>query len=100
MDRGTFLALVSVDRMGMMPSAPLPRRLSVLSPEQLGHLSTERLLSYRKKCLSLENTPEEADIDPDQICNLDPTFIWFKSDPRWSEAYANVLSALTQSQTE
>jgi hypothetical protein len=77
----------------------LPRRLRILSPEELSHLTTERLLSYRKKCLALENTPEDSDCDLDEIRNLDPSYIWFKSDPRWSEAYANVLSALAKIQT-
>ncbi|MBC7857142.1 MAG: hypothetical protein IAF94_27240 [Pirellulaceae bacterium] len=56
-------------------------------------------MSYRKKCLSLENTPEASDY-LNEASNLDPTYIWFKSDPRWAESYANVLSALAKSQLD
>ena len=71
-----------------------PRRLRILSPQELRGLTTQRLLSYRKKCLSLENSPEESDYDPNEVTTLDATYIWFKSDPRWGELYANVLAAL------
>lgn len=80
--------------MGMEP----PRRLRILSPEELGELTTQRLLSYRKKCLSLENSPEDSDYDSAEIDRLDAAYIWFKTDPRWNAVYASVLSAINNRQ--
>ena len=78
----------------------LPRRLKVLSSEELRHLSEARLLAYRKKALSLENCPEETDYTPEQIRALDMTYIWFKTDPRWQPAYDLILSALASTQSK
>lgn len=57
-----------------------PRRLKILTPSELRQLNEARLLSYRKKALSIENSPEESDYGPDDIARLDQTYIWFKSD--------------------
>ena len=75
-----------------------PRRLAVLSRDRLGQLSVARLLAYRKKALSLENSPEESDYGPDDIKNLDEQYIWFKSDARWKGVYSDVLAALAAAQ--
>jgi hypothetical protein len=75
------------------------RRLKVLSPEQLHHLTEERLLAYRKKALSLANCPEDADYSTAQAQTLDANFIWFKSDPRWKPAYDQILTALARMQS-
>ena len=76
-----------------------PRRLRVLSAVELGHLTVSRLLAYRKKALSLENSPEASDYSPDEVRALDPSFIYFKSDPRWHPAYDLILQALAQAQS-
>jgi hypothetical protein len=75
------------------------RRLNVLSPDQLQHLTEERLLAYRKKALSLANCPEDADYLPAEAQLLDANFIWFKSDPRWKPAYDQILDALARVQS-
>jgi hypothetical protein len=75
-----------------------PRRLKILTPDELVALSEARLLSYRKKVLSLENSPEESDYEPAEVAGLDLTYIWFKSDPRWNDVYQAVLQALSQKQ--
>jgi len=66
----------------------------VLSRERLGQLTKARILSYRKKALSLENSPEESDYSADDIRSLDQRYIWFKSDVRWKGVYADILAAL------
>jgi hypothetical protein len=77
-----------------------PRRLRVLSREQLRRLTRSRLLAYRKKALSLENCPQESDYSPDEVNLLGDSFIWFKSDPRWQSAYELICEALENSTLE
>jgi hypothetical protein len=76
-----------------------PRRLRILSEEQLGHLTEARLLAYRKKALSLQNCPEELYYTSEELQGLDKAFIWFKSDPRWQSAYDLILEALARVQS-
>jgi hypothetical protein len=85
-----------------------PRKLKIMSPEEMTHLTKARLLSYRKKALSLENNPEESDYLKNRyfaieqydyfelVKELDQNYIWFKSDPRWSIVYQNILDALAK----
>ena len=75
------------------------RRLAMRSREQLERLTEERLLAYRKKALSLENSPEESNRTADQLASLDDQYIWFKSDPRWNPQYAVILEALAHVQS-
>ncbi len=75
-----------------------PRRLKVLSTDELARLNERRLLAYRKKALSLENCPEDADYSPAEVAVLDAGYIWFKSDPRWRGAYEQILERLAQVQ--
>lgn len=77
-----------------------PRRLAILSREQLLRLTEARLLSYRKKALSLENSPEESDYSDLEIKSLDKTYIWFKSDFRWKRVYNDILHALARVQSD
>lgn len=76
-----------------------PRRLKILTPAQLRHLTKARLLAYRKKALSLENSPEESDYSPKDVAALDDSYIWFKSDPRWRPLYDRILSRLADVQS-
>jgi hypothetical protein len=75
-----------------------PRRLAILGKERLRTLTVPRLLAYRKKALSLENSPEESDYTPDEIKKLDRRYIWFKSDARWKAVYDDILAALADAQ--
>ena len=79
--------------------ATRPRKLTILSPQELRHLTVERLLAYRKKALSLENNV--ADSDYQGIAEtLDPTYIWFKEDPRWEALYKDILAELDRKQSK
>lgn len=75
----------------------LPRRLKLLTEEELSLLSVDRLLEYRRKALSLENTLFASDY-VEVAKDLDPEFIWFKDDPRWQELYNRILAALKTKQ--
>jgi hypothetical protein len=75
----------------------LPQRLKPLTRAELGHLTEERLLAYRKKALSLENSLAASDYT-DMSDSLDPRYIWFKDDPRWQPLYDAVLEELNRKQ--
>lgn len=75
----------------------LPRRLKLLTEKELSLLSVDRLLEYRRKALSLENTLFASDY-VEVAKDLDPEFIWFKDDPRWQELYNRILAALKTKQ--
>ncbi len=74
-----------------------PRRLKILTDDELLLLAVDRLLEYRKKALSVENTLRDSDY-ADTSTDLDPEFIWFKDDPRWQELYNRILTALNNKQ--
>ena len=75
----------------------LPRRIRPLAPEELAHLTVDRLLAYRKQALCLENSLQASDYT--NIANsLDDTFIWFKDDPRWEPLYNLILEELARKQ--
>lgn len=75
----------------------LPRRLKILTDEELLLLSVDRLLEYRTKALSIENTLLDSDY-VDDARDLNPEYIWFKEDPRWQELYNRILTALKMKQ--
>ena len=77
-----------------------PPRLKILSPEHLAHLTEPRLLAYRRKALSILNSADDSDYSPAEIATWDPSFIWFKSDPRWQGAYEMVLDELARIQSQ
>ncbi len=76
----------------------LPRRIRPLTSAELEHLTTERLLAYRKQALSLENSLAASDY-VDMADFPDPTYIWFKDDPRWAPLYDSILDELSRKQT-
>ncbi len=76
-----------------------PRKLKILSPQELRHLTVERLLAYRRKALSLENAVADSDYH-DSTETLDQTYIWFKEDPRWQHLYNDILAELERKQSE
>ena len=75
----------------------LPRRLKILTDDELNLLSIDRLLAYRNKALSIENSLIASDY-VDTANNLDPEFIWFKDDPRWQDVYNRILLVLKTKQ--
>ena len=74
----------------------LPRRIRALTPAELENLTVQRLLAYRAKALSLENTLAGSDYC-DIASTLDMTYIWFKDDPRWQPLYDDILRELALS---
>lgn len=75
-----------------------PRRLRPLTEVELSNLTVERLLAYRKKALSLENTLADSDYS-DHSEPLDAKFIWCKEDPRWQPVYDGILAELARKQS-
>ena len=75
----------------------LPRKIRPLTSTELEHLTEERLLAYRKQALSLENSLAASDYN-NMADSLDPTYIWFKDDPRWQTLYDTVVTELSQKQ--
>jgi len=74
-----------------------PRRIRPLTSTEIGHLTVERLLEYRKQTLCLENTLAASDyIDIAQT--LDNAYIWFKDDLRWQPLYDAILVELARRQ--
>ena len=71
-----------------------PGSVRLLEPDQLTTLTTARLLAYRDKLLALEQSPELSDWDPHELAALDPTKVYFKDDPRWQRAYAELKEVL------
>jgi hypothetical protein len=70
------------------------RRVKPIDNVVIDKLSTKRLLAYRDRLLTLEESPELSDLESDEISSLDSTYIWFKSDPRWREIYDQVINTL------
>jgi hypothetical protein len=69
-----------------------------LDGELLSTLPAKRLLAYRDRLLSLEESPEESDCYEDEIRGLDPALIWFKSDSRWKDLYDQVRALLAKAE--
>jgi hypothetical protein len=76
-----------------------PRKLRILAKTELRRLTVARLLAYRKKALSLEDSLAASDYH-DHAEPLDEPFIWFKEDPRWQTVYDDVLAELARKQSE
>jgi hypothetical protein len=75
-----------------------PRRISILSSEQLAQLPEAKLLAYQKKVLSVDESPDESDYSPSEALLLDNAYIWFKTDPRWRQVYDRLSNALARVQ--
>lgn len=67
-----------------------------MKEHELATLTKERLLAYRKKALSLENSLQDSDYHDQEPRDWDPIFIYFKDDPRWQETYEIVLQCLAE----
>jgi len=70
-----------------------PKRLRVLSIQELENLTVSRLLAYRNKALSIESKPVGLEPSDSRIFN-DDRFIWFKQDPRWDGLYESICTVL------
>lgn len=67
-----------------------------LPEAELAALSTKRLLAYRKRLLSLEDSAEKSDWDAAELSQLDPDLLRFKDDPAWNDVYAAVKRILAE----
>jgi hypothetical protein len=72
-----------------------PRRVRPIPKSELPRLSTDRLLAYRKRLLSLEDSAESSDWDSDELSGLEPGFIRFKDEAEWIELYEEVIAILS-----
>jgi hypothetical protein len=70
------------------------RKVRPLPVEVLEALSTERLMAYRAKLMSLEDSAEMSDHDDSELAGLPPGFLYFKQDPGWRDVYRALKSIL------
>ena len=76
----------------------MPRHVKPLDECVLRTLTAKRLIAYRNRLLSLEESPELSDCEPTEVASLDSQLIWFKSDTRWRTLYDQVLTVLSTRQ--
>lgn len=70
------------------------RHVRPLTPEALAALSTQRLLAYRDKLLSLEASAADSDCSEAELAEADASLVYFKEDPRWRALHDAVLRIL------
>jgi hypothetical protein len=90
-------------RRGIMPTTrdpTVPRSVKPVSREVLSTLSGGRLLAYRERLLSLEESPASSDSGEAELAGLEPSLIWFKADPRWRVLYEQVVGMLRDRHAE
>ena len=73
-----------------------PRRARPITVEQLSALTTARLLAYRNRLLTLEESVESSDWTRTQLAACDPALMYFKTDPRWQPLYEAVRQELAR----
>jgi hypothetical protein len=60
-------------------------------------MTTDRLHAYRRKLLSLQESPDLADVTAAELKETrDPAFLFFKDDPAWREQLRVLLEILHQ----
>ncbi len=62
------------------------RKVRLLSPDEMERLETPRLLEYRRKLLTLEESQQSSDWDEDDLAHIEPGYVYFKDSPRWAAA--------------
>lgn len=62
--------------------------------DRLKVLPTKRLLAYRDRLLSLEQSASSSDLDDREVARLASDLVYFKDDPRWDALYASVRAIL------
>ncbi len=72
----------------------MPRHVKPIEKQKLSTLTAKRLLAYRDRLLSLEESPELSDCTTGEVEEFDRTYSWFKSDLRWQSLYDQVREAL------
>jgi hypothetical protein len=91
------LKQTEIDKLGREALTMRPaRRLRPLEQAELATLTKNRLLKYRKRALSLENSLVESDYHDQKTEDWDPAYVYFKDDPRWQHAYDLLLEFLAK----
>ena len=73
------------------------RRVRPVPAATLASMTTPRLDAYRRKLLSLQESPDLADITDDEHEEAkNPEFIFFKDDPAWPQLLHAVVELLRQ----
>ena len=73
----------------------MPKRsVRPISFSGLEGLTTERLLAYRSRLLSLEDSGRLSDLDEGERVTHDPSVLYFKDQPAWREVYADLKRVL------
>jgi hypothetical protein len=88
-ERGRAFILAMINLASLMP-----RHVRPMAVERLSDLTSARLLAYRDKLLSLEESAEASDCAADELARLDAGLIYFKTDPRWEVLHASVVREL------
>lgn len=70
------------------------RSVRPLGFAELDALPAERLLAYRSRLLSLQESAAKSDIDEAEMAALDPTLLYFKDQEQWIDTYAHVKTIL------
>lgn len=65
-----------------------------MTPAQIEALTTERVLAYRSRLLSLQDSAMLSDLDEYELGALDPSLLYFKEQPEWVTLYADVKRVL------
>lgn len=66
----------------------------LLPAQDLDLLNPQRLTSYRRRLLQLEESHELSDVEPDDARVPDAEHLLYKSDVRWRAAYDDVQSRI------
>jgi hypothetical protein len=72
------------------------RSVKPIPVEALSSLTTERLLAYRSRLLSLETSAEGSDIDESELARLDGGFLYFKDSSDWQILYSAINDQLSK----
>lgn len=75
------------------------RRVKPVPLKALEALTTKRLLAYRSTLYSLE-TLEGSDLDPFEIDQLEPGYMYFQDSSEWQNLHAMLKSVLDQPRSQ
>ncbi|MFN3255408.1 MAG: hypothetical protein ACE37B_06910 [Ilumatobacter sp.] len=87
---------LAVRRLGVHSGQVKQRNVRPLGLEELNALTTKRLLAYRSRLLSLQESAAESDMDESQVAELDPALLHFKDQALWLDTYAQLKTILAR----
>jgi len=59
-------------------------------------LTTERLLAYRRRLLTLEDSLATSDQEPFEVAEREPGYAYFKDTPEWRQTAATAKAILDE----